>query len=138
MKNQFLTLCIVLLPILSCSKKASVSNNIIGKWNAIVMTAIDADNGLPLDLIALGESMSLEFQECGTDGLCPVDVILSLDGDLELFEPYYILNENGESMVIPITFEAEIEIIQLNSSELIIRTPTFIYGNDLYVELQKV
>ena len=40
-------------------------------------------------------------------------------------------------MAIVYTFESEVTIIELSSDKLIISSPTFVYGNDLYVELEK-
>lgn len=137
MKNKLIYLLLVGLLIASCSKEKKAKNNLIGKWNAKVMTAVDEIDGSPLDLIAMGESMTLDFKDCGNDGFCPVTVELSLDGEIEVFETHYILDSSGDSMTILYTFESEVTIIELSSDELIISSPTFVYGNDLYVELEK-
>ncbi|MFT5822308.1 MAG: hypothetical protein ACI8ZM_003564 [Crocinitomix sp.] len=138
MKNKLLYLLFATFIFASCSKEKKTENNLIGTWNAIVMTAEDDIDGTPLDLIAMGESMTLSFFECSAGGLCPITVVLSLDGDLETFETHYVVNVSGETMGIVITFEEGIKIIELTSDKLIISTPSFVHGNNLYVELDKV
>ncbi len=137
MKNKLIYLLFAGLLFASCSKEKKAKNNLLGKWNATVMTAVDDIDGSALNLIAMGESMTLDFKDCGTDGLCPVTVELSLDGDIEVFETHYVLDSSGDSMAIVYTFESEVTIIELSSDKLIISSPTFVYGNDLYVELEK-
>lgn len=85
----------------------------------------------------MGESMSLNFSECDAVDFCPVTVLLSLDGDIETFETNYVVNTGGASMGIVVTFEDEITIIESTGDKLIISTPTFVHGNNLYAELDK-
>jgi hypothetical protein len=137
MKNNILVLFLAVLVMMSCTKEAETENKLIGTWHAVVMTAVDDIDGTPLDLIAMGESMTLRFEECGVDGQCQAIVELSLDGDIEIFDPIYVVDASGNSMAIPITFPEEITIVELTADKLIISTPSFVYGNDLYVELDK-
>ena len=138
MKTYLLFLLSIPFFFASCNKEKNTENKLIGTWNATIMTAVDDIDGTPLDLIALGESMTLKFQECDINGLCPVQVDLSLDGDIEIFETHYVVDPSGDSMAIVYTFESEITIIELTDEKLIISSPTFVHGNDLYVELDKV
>lgn len=84
MKNNILVLFLSMLVFVSCTKEGELENNLIGTWHAVVITAVDDIDGTPLDLIAIGESMTLRFEACGLDGQCQAIVELSLDGDIEI------------------------------------------------------
>ena len=84
MKNNRLVLFLSMLVFVSCTKEGESENNLIGTWHAVVITAVDDIDGTPLDLIAMGESMTFRFEACGLDGQCQAIVELSLDGDIEI------------------------------------------------------